>query len=323
MTLILSQTDYLKILDEAEIIQHNGNSLDEFDIIKKYQFGEGCWRHIQLRDGISLDIDNYQQPKSLILKCHERKHPLEFIFFVLLESEFKDLEFKTGEYFLSGSGMASECDVFEAKSQRIVEVAVHIHPNVFHSFAENTSGKLPKELQHLIRPWNQPTYERYGTQTPAMQIAVQQILQCPYQGFTKQIYLEGKIWEVVAMVVDQEVQIKQGCFQINALKPSDIDCIYDVKEILLKHLDKPPSLIELARQVDLNDCTMKQGFKQVFGTTVFGYLHHCRMQLAYKLLIERNMNVTEVARTVGYASLPSFSNAFRKKFGISPKSCHR
>ncbi|MEH1890921.1 MAG: helix-turn-helix transcriptional regulator [Nostoc sp.] len=244
MKLILSQSDYLKLLDQADIIQNN--ILDSFDITRKYQFGEGYWQQIHLRDGISLDISNYQQSKSLILKCHERKHPLEFRFLVLLESEFKDLEFKTGEYFLSGSGMASKCDVFEAKSQRIVEVAVHIHPNAFRYFTENTSAKLPRELEHLIRRWDQPTYERYGTQTPAMQIAVQQIIQCPYQGF-----------------------------------------------------------------------------KQVFGTTVFGYLHHRRMELAYKLLIEGNMKVTEVAQTVGYASLPSFSNAFRKKFGVTPKSCQK
>ncbi|MBH8576588.1 helix-turn-helix domain-containing protein [Nostocaceae cyanobacterium CENA369] len=321
MTLILPYADYLKLLYQAEIIQNNDSS-DNFDIIRKYQFGQGYWRQIQLRDSISLEISYYQQPKSFILKLQGRKHPLEFRFLILLESEFKNLEFKTGEYFLSGSGMASECAVLEP-SARIVEVAIHLHPNVFHSFSKNTSGKLPKELQHLIRRWDQPTYERYGTQTPAMQIAVQQILQCPYQGFTKQIYLESKVWELVAMLVEQEVQINQGCFQINKLKPLDIDRIYNVREIVLKHLDNPPSLIELARQVGLNDCTMKQGFKQVFGTTVFGYLHHCRMQLAYKLLIERNMNVTEVARTVGYASLPSFSNAFRKKFGVSPKSCQR
>ncbi|MEH1844642.1 MAG: hypothetical protein V7L25_06445 [Nostoc sp.] len=127
MTLILSQADYLKLLDQAEII--NNTILDSFDITRKYQFGEGYWRHIQLRDGISLDISNYQQPKSFILKCHERKHPLEFLFFILVESEFKNLEFKTGEYFLSGSGMASECAVFEP-SARVVEVAIHIHPNV-------------------------------------------------------------------------------------------------------------------------------------------------------------------------------------------------
>ena len=153
-----------------------------------------------------------------------------------------------------------------------------------------------------------------------MQLAVQQILQCPYQGMTKRIYFESKVWELAALMIDQEVQINQGKLKMNAIKPSEVDCIYDAKEILLQHLHNPPSLIQLSRQVRLNDRKLKQGFKQVFGTTVFGYLHNHRMELAQKLLIERNMNVTEVARTVGYASLPSFSYAFYKKFGVNPKS---
>ncbi|MDF5724568.1 MAG: hypothetical protein PUP91_29720, partial [Rhizonema sp. PD37] len=95
---------------------------------------EGAWRHIQLRDSISLDISNYQQPKSLVLELPARKHPLEFLFFILVDSQSKNIESKTGEYFLSGSGMASECVVFEP-SAWVIEVAVHIHPNVFQSFA--------------------------------------------------------------------------------------------------------------------------------------------------------------------------------------------
>lgn len=74
----------------------------------------------------------------------------------------------------------------------------------------------------------------------------------------------------------------------------------------------------LARQVGLNDFKLKLGFRQVFGTTVFGYLHEHRMEQAQLLLQERRMNVEEVARTVGYANRSSFA-AFRKKFGINPK----
>ncbi|MDF5721948.1 MAG: AraC family transcriptional regulator, partial [Rhizonema sp. PD37] len=94
------------------------------------------------------------------------------------------------------------------------------------------------------------------------------------------------------------------------------------REILLKNLDNPPSLIQLARQVGLNDRKLKLGFRYCFGTTVFGYLHDYRMELAHKLLIEKNMNVTQVARKVGYASLSSFHHAFRKKFAVNPKSFH-
>ncbi|MEH1836572.1 MAG: AraC family transcriptional regulator [Nostoc sp.] len=153
-----------------------------------------------------------------------------------------------------------------------------------------------------------------------MLLAVQQILQCPYQGITKRIYFESKVWELTALMVEQELQINQGNLITTALKPSEIERICYAKEILLQHIHNPPSLMQLARQVGLNDRKLKQGFKQIFGTTVFGYLHNHRMELAQKLLIEKNMNVTEVARTVGYASLPSFSYAFYKKFGVNPKS---
>ncbi|MHC5828351.1 MAG: helix-turn-helix transcriptional regulator, partial [Nostoc sp.] len=123
-----------------------------------------------------------------------------------------------------------------------------------------------------------------------MQVAVQQILQCPYQGVTKRMYLESKVWELVALIIQQEIQIHQGSLEIYALRASEVDRVYHAKEILLKHHDNPPSLIQLARQAGLNDRKLKQGFRQVFGTTVFGYLHQYRMELAHKLLIQGNMN---------------------------------
>ncbi|MEH2180273.1 helix-turn-helix transcriptional regulator [Nostoc sp.] len=194
---------------------------------------------------------------------------------------------------------------------------------MFRSFAGDASGELSKELRHLVKRSDQSTYERYGTQTPVMQVVLQQILQCPYQGVTKRVYLESKVWELTALVIEQETQIFQGFLEVYPLRPSEIDCVYHAKEILLKNHDNPPSLIQLARQVGLNDRKLKLGFRSVFGTTVFGYLHNYRMELAHNLLIQGHMNITEVAQKVGYASLPSFSNAFRKKFGITPKSCHR
>ncbi|MDZ7960171.1 MAG: hypothetical protein RMY34_20195 [Aulosira sp. DedQUE10] len=41
---------------------------------------------------------------------------------------------------------------------------------------------------------------------------------------------------------------------------------------LVYNLEFTPSLITLARIVGLNDYKLKQGFQQVFNTTVFGYL---------------------------------------------------
>ncbi len=53
---------------------------------------------------------------------------------------------------------------------------------------------------------------------------------------------------------------------------------------MLRNISNPPSLIELARQVGINECTLKRGFRQIFGNTMFGYLHDYRMEQARQLL---------------------------------------
>jgi len=77
--------------------------------------------------------------------------------------------------------------------------------------------------------------------------------------------------------------------------------------------------VELARLAGLNDYKLKAGFRQVFGTTVFGYLRQQRLEQARQLLQAQEISVTEAAATVGYSSQGHFAAAFRKQFGINPK----
>ncbi|MEH2012800.1 helix-turn-helix transcriptional regulator [Nostoc sp.] len=73
--------------------------------------------------------------------------------------------------------------------------------------------------------------------------------------------------------------------------------------------------------VSLSDRKLQRGFRELFGTTVFGYLHHHRMEQAQILLRYRDMQVSEVAHAVGYSHLGHFTEAFKRKFGITPKQC--
>lgn len=102
------------------------------------------------------------------------------------------------------------------------------------------------------------------------------------------------------------------------LRASDIDPIHLAKEILQRRMDDPPSLLELARLAGLNDRKLKQGFRQVFGTTVFGYLHDYRLEQARQLLSTDTMSVAEVAYAVGFSNRSYFAIAFRRKFGVNP-----
>jgi AraC-like DNA-binding protein len=171
-------------------------------------------------------------------------------------------------------------------------------------------------LAHLIQP-KQIYYQRAGTPTVTMQTTLHQLINCPFAGITQRIYLETKVWELMALLIDQELALINQ--QPLPLKADDIERVYHARDILRQNHSSPPSLLNLARQVGLNDCTLKRGFRQVFGQTAFGYLHDYRIEQARRLLQEGNLNVTEAARSVGFANRSYFAAAFRKKYGVSPK----
>jgi AraC family transcriptional regulator, transcriptional activator of the genes for pyochelin and ferripyochelin receptors len=88
----------------------------------------------------------------------------------------------------------------------------------------------------------------------------------------------------------------------------------------MQNLDNPPSLLDLARQVGLNDRKLKQRFHQVFHTTPFAYLRDYRLERAQQLLMDSEQSIEQVAKAVGYADRSRFAVAFRKKFGVNPKT---
>jgi AraC-like DNA-binding protein len=322
MAITLSQRDYCALFQTIE--KQPTSSNDEFDLVWTYpeQLGQGYWREIRLRDGLELAIAHYQLHNPITIQSPERKHPLEYTFYLSGGYQSQQNCTCAGQYSLYGSGLAPVEETTEWTDTKQIAVNVHLDPAVFLTWLGQTPDSVAPELQHLIKPFTQTYYERSGATTGTMQMVLQQILQCPFQGVTKRMYLESKASELMALLVEQEIalhQDKKKTRYSHLLKPDDVDRIYYASDILLQRLDDPPSLIELARQVELNDCTLKRGFHQVFGTTAFGYLHQHRLEQARQLLEERRLNVSEIAQAVGFANRSYFAAAFRKKFGVTPR----
>jgi AraC-like DNA-binding protein len=323
MAIAISQADYWELFNTIESTAQGSHSLDEWDVTWIYpeQLGQGYWREICLRDGVELAIAHYQLHDSVTVQLPEREHPLEYSFHLAGGCKTPQSAARTGQFSLWGSGVAP-VETAEWSASEQIDVNVHIAPERFLTWLSQTSDLIPHELQHLVQPSPQHYYNRSGATTGVMQTALQQILHCPFQGITKRVYLESKVWELMALLIEQELQHhagKQRTQRTHSLKPDDVDRIHHAKHILLQRLENPPSLIELARQVGLNDCTLKRGFRQVFGTTAFGLLHDYRLEQARQLLEERRLNISEVSQAIGFANRSYFASAFRKKFGVTPR----
>jgi AraC-like DNA-binding protein len=323
----LSQDEYFGLMQES-MADEFGAALDfasdQFDFTWSYppQFGNGHIRDVYIREGLVLSIVDYALHQDLVLISTDREHPIELTY-ILAGAVSGMAEIQTGQHGFYGSGMAPGGIHRKRANQHTLEVSIHLDPTLLSQWVNGTSDQLPPRLRELVKPSDQLFFSQICSTTLAMQMVLQQILQCPFQGLTKQMYLESKAWELLALQLAQISDTKCFDHKPKLLKPEDIERIHYAKDVLISRLSNPPSLVELARFVGINDCKLKAGFRQVFGTTVFGYLHDCRMERSRQLLEAGEMSVAEAAQAVGFVNRSHFAIAFRKKFGVNPNTYRR
>ena len=99
---------------------------------------------------------------------------------------------------------------------------------------------------------------------------------------------------------------------------ADRDKIVLARDILLDHISEPLTIRELSRKAAINECYLKKGFKEMYGTTIFDFFQSQRMEHAKYLLYEKELSVTDVSLMLGYSSISHFSTAFKKHTGLKP-----
>ncbi|WP_347160089.1 helix-turn-helix transcriptional regulator [Pontibacter chitinilyticus] len=155
---------------------------------------------------------------------------------------------------------------------------------------------------------------------PRMAEIIYAIQHCSFQGFTRYLFMEAKLLELFALQVEHMAALAPQPYKAQ-WSPADKEKLRATREFIEQNYLAPLSLAQLTKAFGLNEFKLKKGYKQLFGTTVFGHILHLRMQEARLLLAEKKMNVSEVADHIGYNNIGSFSAAFKQRFGYSPGTC--
>jgi AraC-like DNA-binding protein len=153
--------------------------------------------------------------------------------------------------------------------------------------------------------------------TPKMISTLFEILNCPYHGYHKSLFVKAKVIELLALQFDQYEQLPVPDIT-SAPNEEIVEKMHMVRNILIGNLEQPLSLKDLAHQVGTNEFNLKKYFKQVFGTTVFGYLHDFRMEQSKEQLSREGSKISEVAQRMGYKHATHFTAAFKKYYGYVP-----
>ncbi|WP_400074355.1 helix-turn-helix transcriptional regulator [Zobellia russellii] len=154
--------------------------------------------------------------------------------------------------------------------------------------------------------------------SPAIAVILSQMMNYNLHPSIKELYIKGKVYELISLYFNKsdDADIEQCPFLVDE---DNVRRIRKAKEIVISRMAEPPTLTELSEEIGLSLKKLKEGFKQIYGDSVFSFLFDYKMEYARKMLETGQHNVNEVGLKVGYSTASHFISAFKKKYGTTPK----
>ena len=193
-------------------------------------------------------------------------------------------------------------------------ISVVISINKFHALFSEES----EYISFLNIENKDKQYYKEAPMSPSMVIVLNQLANFNIVPTIKNLYYKAKAYELLSLYFNRtEDANAENCPFLN--DEENVLKIRKAKELVIARMAEPPTLQELSDEIGLSLKKLKEGFKQVYGDSVYSFLFDYKMESARKLLNSGEYNVNEVGLKLGYSTSSHFIAAFKKKFGTTPK----
>jgi AraC-like DNA-binding protein len=121
-----------------------------------------------------------------------------------------------------------------------------------------------------------------------------------------------------ALLMRMIVGLSRAHTHLTAPGPQTRPCIGRAITFIENHLEEPLRIEDLAARAGTCARSLQRHFLRAFGASPVEYVNRLRVKRASELLLETDMNITEVAGAVGIDDGNYFSRLFHRLAGISP-----
>ncbi len=222
-----------------------------------------------------------------------------------------------GQYNILAGPSVAKINWFDKSNSHTSTLDIHFSAD----YLLKMGGGFP-ELTELLEKKEKGITTQLGaypaTASPMMMRIIKAIIDCPNTGDLRRNFMQSKISVLLLLALEQIISRPAEKETSIHLKRYDLERIHEAREYLLLNMENPPTLKELAHKMGINDFKLKKGYKQVFGTTIFGDFNRERMDKAIQCLLEKNMSIADTALLTGYQDPPNFIRAFKAYFGSTP-----
>lgn len=173
------------------------------------------------------------------------------------------------------------------------------------------ADRVPKTVQSLLDGAGGPSYLTEAPLPSYLRLSLMQALQ-------SRLPLRPQLIEAVALQI--------LCFQLEHLSSDDppglarseLQAAREAHALIQAKAMTPPGQGELADIIGVPTNRLAMAYREVYGCTLVQEIEQSRLRVACQALLD-GVPVKQLAGTLGYASVSSFTYAFRKKMGMPPR----
>jgi AraC-like DNA-binding protein len=208
-----------------------------------------------------------------------------------------------------------ECLSQEEQEYRVIQLV--FSPEFFHQWPQGIiNGKQPFRFDRSA----EQTFTLNNASQEALELLFKSVRQVP-SDFIQALRLQEAIFYLLryaleAFLIPDEANKLPACSFLS--NNTERNKVLEAEQIILQNLEHPLTIKELSRQVGMNECYLKKGFKATFRKTIHEYQQAKRIDKAKQLLLQGVYSINEVAYKMGYGSASHFSTSFKKIAGMKP-----
>ena len=129
-----------------------------------------------------------------------------------------------------------------------------------------------------------------------------------------EIFIKGYIYQMIAVLIRNDMlELYQPIIQ-----ESELEEINPLIKYIETHYAEDITLEKAALMVNRSYYHFSRFFKKVTGRNFKEYIDFVRVCEAEKLLLSKDMNITQIAYQVGYNNVSSFNRVYKRIRGYSP-----
>ena len=153
------------------------------------------------------------------------------------------------------------------------------------------------------------------TEFPEMYRLLSELQDYRGTGIAAKLYYESKVAEALSLVVEYQ---KKRSVSDHKLVSQDLERIQTVAAYLSDHYAGGVPIECLAQIACMGTTKLKSSFKKVYGCTITEYIQQRRMSQAEYLLAHTDLQIGQIAQTIGYSTSSRFAELFRRSTGLLP-----